>query len=54
MKVLENWMVDLDILPGSSQQELSKQAQAQIGEKGYVFLLHPITILNLAPPSSKH
>lgn len=35
MKVLENWMVDLDVLPGTSQAELSKQASAQIGEKGY-------------------
>jgi len=39
MKVLENWMVDLDVLPGSSQAELSKQASAQIGEKGYVIVV---------------
>lgn len=47
MKVLENWMVNLDVLPGSSQAELSKQASAQIGEKGYVYYLSHASLLFL-------
>jgi len=34
MKVLENWMLDVDILPGSSQAELKNQATAQLGQAG--------------------
>jgi len=42
MKVLENSMVDLDIVPGKQQQELQaqlrQQAQATGGQAGYEFL----------------
>jgi len=43
MKVLENSMVDLDIVPGKQQQELQaqlqEQAQAAGGQAGYSLLL---------------
>ena len=35
MKVLENSVVDLDVLPGKEQQELKAQIQAQGGNVGY-------------------
>jgi len=42
MKVLENSMVALDIVPGKQQQELQaqlqQQAQATGGQAGYEFL----------------
>lgn len=41
MKVLENTMIDLDIVPGKQQQELQaqlkQQAQATGGQAGYEF-----------------
>lgn len=35
VKVLENKVVDLDLLPGKEQQELKAQAQAQLDKAGW-------------------
>ena len=32
--MLENSLIDLDLLPGESQQELHRMAQAQLGQTG--------------------
>ena len=34
VKVLENSLIDVDIMPGSSQQELKQMAQAQLAQSG--------------------
>lgn len=36
VKVLENQVVDLDLLPGKQQQELKAAAQAHLESAGYI------------------
>lgn len=36
VKVLENQIIDLDLLPGKEQQELKKRVQEHIASTGYV------------------
>lgn len=36
VKILENQIIDLDILPGKEQQELKKRIQEHIAKTGYV------------------
>ena len=36
VKVLENQIIDLDLLPGKEQQDLKKRIQEHINKTGYV------------------
>lgn len=49
VKILENQIIDLDILPGKEQQELKKRIQEHIAKTGYVHTTcqtHPLSRLS--------
>ena len=50
VKVLENKVVDLDIMPNQDQQKLMQQAQTQLDSAGYLFPLPLPPNQSLTPP----
>ena len=46
VKVLENQVVDLDLLPGKEQQELKAAAQAHFANAGYLCTIVLSSILS--------